>query len=242
MERFRAFAEFMRAGGPVNWVIAGLYVLTLAVFSERFIYFFRTRYNRAQIFRMIESGVSPFSDFCAASCAASSNDSRVAKRGPLMRMVLVFFKRREEPGPVLSEILDREAALIRAEMERGQTILSFIGTTAPLLGLLGTITGLINAFSQIEKQGSSVDISFLSGGIWEAMITTATGLITAICALSCGKWFEHLSASRLRDMTFAVSILSEQFRRDILDGAAVSSGEDAGEVAPEDGKQDKESA
>jgi biopolymer transport protein ExbB len=55
-----------------------------------------------------------------------------------------------------------------------------------------------------------VDISFLAGGIWEAMITTATGLVTAICALGCCKWFEHLSASRLEDMSFAVSILSQR--------------------------------
>jgi biopolymer transport protein ExbB len=141
-------------------------------------------------------------------------------------------------------------------MERGQTILSFIGTTAPLLGLLGTITGLMNAFSQIEKRGSSVDIAFLSGGIWEAMITTATGLVTAICAVSCCKWFEHLSASRLRDMSFAVSILGErirresfrgeEFHRDTLDGAEEPAGELAGgpaaKTAPKGGEQDKESA
>jgi biopolymer transport protein ExbB len=143
---------------------------------------------------------------------------------PPMRMAACFFKHRDEPGPVLSEILDREAAVIRGEMERGLGVLSFIGTVAPLLGLLGTITGLMNAFGQIEEQGSSVDIAFLSGGIWEAMITTATGLVTAICAVSCCKWFEHLAASRLNDMSFAVSILSEKIRRDILSDAEKPSG------------------
>jgi biopolymer transport protein ExbB len=53
-------------------------------------------------------------------------------------------------------------------------------------------------------------MAFLSGGIWEAMITTATGLVTAICAASCCKWFEHISASRLQDMSYAVSILGEK--------------------------------
>jgi hypothetical protein len=71
----------------------------------------------------------------------------------------------------------------------------------------------MNAFSQIEERGSSVDIAFLSGGIWEAMITTATGLVTAICSVSCCKWFEHLSTSRLEDMGCAVSILTEKTRR-----------------------------
>ncbi|MDR2245463.1 MAG: MotA/TolQ/ExbB proton channel family protein [Treponema sp.] len=236
MKRLLAFVEFMRTGGPVNWVIAGLYVLVLAVFSERIIYFFRTRYKKDRIFKTLESGASLFTDSGRPFLPGS------AKHSQPLRMAVSFFKHREEPVPVLSEILDREAAIIRGEMERGLGILSFIGTTAPLLGLLGTITGLMNAFSQIEERGSSVDIAFLSGGIWEAMITTATGLVTAICALSCCKWFEHLSASRLRDMSFAVSILSEKFRRDILTGAEGRSGETADKIPPRDREQDKESA
>ncbi|MDR2078577.1 MAG: MotA/TolQ/ExbB proton channel family protein [Treponema sp.] len=155
-------------------------------------------------------------------------------------MVAVFFKHQDEPGPVLSEILDREGAIIRGEMERGLGLLSFIGTVAPLLGLLGTITGLMNAFSQIAERGSSVDIAFLSGGIWEAMITTATGLVTAICALSCCKGFEHLSASRLQDMSFAVSLLSQHFRGDILTGPKETSGKPPAKTAPHN--RDKESA
>jgi biopolymer transport protein ExbB len=228
MKRFLAFAEFMHTGGPVNWVIAGLYILVLALFSERVIYFFRTRYKKGRIFRILfaNSGGPPFS-------------GREKHSQPL-RIAAVFFTRREEPGPVLSEILDREAVTIREEMERGLGVLSFIGTTAPLLGLLGTITGLMNAFNQIEARGSSVDIAFLSGGIWEAMITTATGLVTAICATSRCKWFEHLSASRLRDMSLVVSMLSEKFRRDILNAPAEGLG---GMIIPaaQDREQYKES-
>jgi biopolymer transport protein ExbB len=234
MERFLAFINFMHTGGPVNWVIAGFYVLVLAFFSERSIYFFRTRYKRDRIFKALESGASLFSGLFS--------DPGAAKRSQPLRMALCFLKHEREPGPVLSEILDREAAIIRGEMEWGLGVLSFTGTVAPLLGLLGTITGLMNAFSQIEKRGSSVDIAFLSGGIWEAMITTATGLITAICALSCCKWFEYLSASRLRDMSFVVSILSEKSRQDILTGPEKTAGKTAAETTPQTRAQDKESA
>jgi biopolymer transport protein ExbB len=158
-------------------------------------------------------------------------------------MAVCFLNHQRDPGPVLSETIDREAALIKGEMEKRLGILSFIGTIAPLLGLLGTITGLMNAFSQIEERGSSVDIAFLSGGIREAMITTATGLVTAICASSCCKWFEHLSASRLRDMSFAVSMLSEKFRQDILSGGPAEDGGKApAKTAPQRQEQDKESA
>jgi biopolymer transport protein ExbB len=236
MKRFLAFVEFMHTGGPVNWVIAGLYVAMLALFSERIIYFFRTRYRKDRVFRALESGAALFPDSGPPVFSGAAKDSQP------VRMARCFLKHQEEPGPVLSEILDREAATIRGEMERGLGVLSFTGTVAPLLGLLGTITGLMNAFSQIEKRGSSVDITFLSGGIWEAMITTATGLITAICALSCCKWFEHLAASRLQDMSFAVSILSEKIRRDMLTGAEETSGEAAAKPPVESRRQEKESA
>jgi biopolymer transport protein ExbB len=208
MERFPAFVRFMHTGGPINWVIAGLYVLVLAVFSERLVYFFRTRYRKDRFFRALESG--PFSDMGA-----------LALSGPLsqpLRMARCFLENQEEPEQVQSEILDREAARIQGEMDRGLGLLSFAGTIGPLLGLLGTITGLMNAFGQIERRGSSVDISFLAGGIWEAMITTATGLVTAICALGCCKWFEHLAASRLEDMSFAVSILNQKTHRRVSAG------------------------
>ncbi|MHB9292046.1 biopolymer transport protein ExbB [Hollandina sp. SP2] len=234
MKGFLAFIGFIHTGGPVNWIIAGLYVLVLALFSERVIYFFRTRYKKDMVFRTIESGTALSVD------AQGTLFSGPAKHSQPWRMAAVFFKHQDEPGPVLSEILDREGAIIRGEMERGLGLLSFIGTVAPLLGLLGTITGLMNAFSQIAEQGSAVDMAFLSGGIWEAMITTATGLVTAICALSCCKGFEHLSASRLQDMSFAVSLLSQHFRRDILTSPKETSGKTAAKTAPQ--TRDKESA
>lgn len=235
MKGFLAFVRFIHTGGPVNWLIAGLYVFVLALFSERCIYFFRTRYKKDRLFSTLESGAILSPDAKTSLFSGALNHSQ-----PL-QMAAVFFKHQDEPGPVLSEILDREGTRIRREMEQGLGLLSFIGTVAPLLGLLGTITGLMNAFSEIAERGSAVDIASLSGGIWEAMITTATGLVTAICALSCCKGFEHLMASRVQDMSFAVSVLSEHFRRDMLTGPKESSGK-ATAKAVQTREQNKESA
>jgi biopolymer transport protein ExbB len=131
-------------------------------------------------------------------------------------MAAVFLDNLEEEGPLLSERLDREGTAIRAEMERGQGILSFITAAAPLLGLLGTITGLMNVFSEIERRGAVADIAFLSGGIREAMITTASGLVTALFSSCCGRWFEYRAARRFQDMSLGISLLTDQFRRDLL--------------------------
>lgn len=69
--------------------------------------------------------------------------------------------------------------------------LEVIGNVAPLLGLLGTVIGMIAAFNQLEAAGSQVDPSVLSGGIWEALLTTAVGLVVAIPAVAILNFLER---------------------------------------------------
>lgn len=68
--------------------------------------------------------------------------------------------------------------------------LEVISNVAPLLGLLGTVMGMINAFSKLEDAGSRVDPAILAGGIWEALLTTAFGLIVAIPSLASFYWLD----------------------------------------------------
>ena len=79
----------------------------------------------------------------------------------------------------------------------GMRALELIAAVAPLLGLLGTVFGMIEAFRALEQAGSQVDPSLLSGGIWEALLTTAAGLSVAIPALAAFHWFDR-SLERLR--------------------------------------------
>ena len=68
------------------------------------------------------------------------------------------------------------------KLERGLGVLELITTIAPILGLTGTVTGMISTFQAIGEHGSRVDPSVLAGGIWEALITTAAGLLVALPA------------------------------------------------------------
>jgi biopolymer transport protein ExbB len=225
--KFAAAVAFMHSGGLVNWVIVALYLVALAVCSGRLVYFFRTRYSRRRFFDSLRP---------AAGNHPPETYPFLRRRGlpgQPERMAAVFLDNLEEEGPLLSERLDREGTVIRSEMEKGQGILSFITTAAPLLGLLGTITGLMNVFSEIEQRGAVADIAFLSGGIREAMITTASGLVTALFASCCGRWFEYRAARRFQDMGLGISLLTDQYRRDLLSLPAAGS---------EDRKQARESA
>jgi biopolymer transport protein ExbB len=70
-----------------------------------------------------------------------------------------------------------------AKLEKGLTIMATISGGAPMLGFLGTVTGLVRAFYEMANAGNNIDITLLSGGIYEAMITTVGGLIVGIIAM-----------------------------------------------------------
>ncbi len=88
-----------------------------------------------------------------------------------------------------AEISRVGSAEIRA-LESWLRALSSIAHLSPLLGLLGTVTGMIDAFMNLETAGSRIDPALLSGGIWEALLTTAFGLTVAIPAMAAFYYFE----------------------------------------------------
>ncbi|MBA3066678.1 MotA/TolQ/ExbB proton channel family protein [bacterium] len=93
-----------------------------------------------------------------------------------------------------SEKLEKRIVLMGSkQVRKWETNLRGLATIAnvtPLIGLLGTVTGMIKAFIKIQQLGGQVDASVLSGGIWEALLTTAAGLTVAIPALVAYHYFE----------------------------------------------------
>ncbi len=85
----------------------------------------------------------------------------------------------------------RRARLLLAQYEAYLKPLDVIATLAPLLGLFGTVLGMIEAFRAMEAAGSQVDPAILSGGIWQALLTTAAGLAVAIPVSIIHSWLER---------------------------------------------------
>lgn len=86
---------------------------------------------------------------------------------------------------------------IAAFLERRCALLATLGRVSPLLGLLGTIIGMIQTFAVVAQSRSGIDMELLADGIWQALITTATGLIIAIPAILCYRVFLSIDAERL---------------------------------------------
>ena len=104
---------------------------------------------------------------------------------------------REMPESHAREEITRIAKRELAEARSGLRAIELIALIAPLLGLLGTVLGMIAAFRTLQESGGAADPSDLAGGIWEALLTTAAGMAVAIPASIALTWFEGVT-DRLR--------------------------------------------
>ena len=194
-------------GGPLNWIIISMYFITLFVFVERLIFYIFTSCNQKKL----------LGDLSKITSEAQLDEIYTKiKNSCAGEMVLEFIQNQKKSPEILNESLDRKASLIQKKLMSRLNYLSLIAAVAPLCGLLGTVMGLMETFSVIEKSGNSAQMNSLAGGIWVAMITTATGLIVAIPCVILHKIFESMAEKKMDDMSIICSILKEQFRPDCL--------------------------
>ena len=83
----------------------------------------------------------------------------------------------------IRQVLENNAGLEIAALEKGLPVLSTISAVAPMIGFLGTVTGMVQAFWNMSQAGDNIDVTALSGGIYEAMVTTVGGLVVGIIAI-----------------------------------------------------------
>ncbi|TWJ11091.1 outer membrane transport energization protein ExbB [Bacteroides zoogleoformans] len=102
---------------------------------------------------------------------------------PAARMIEKGISRLGRPVNDVQAAIENVGNIEVAKLEKGMTIMATISGGAPMIGFLGTVTGMVKAFWQMANAGNNIDITMLSGGIYEAMITTVGGLIVGIIAM-----------------------------------------------------------
>nr|WP_200372051.1 MotA/TolQ/ExbB proton channel family protein [Rhodovibrio salinarum] len=102
-----------------------------------------------------------------------------------------FRRDRPDAGELQREEALRQAGVRLEALRSHLRVLDVIATLSPLLGLFGTVLGMIDAFQEMAAAGNQVDPSVLSGGIWEALMTTAVGLGVAIPATAAASWLDR---------------------------------------------------
>ncbi|RMH69803.1 MAG: MotA/TolQ/ExbB proton channel family protein [Gemmatimonadetes bacterium] len=105
------------------------------------------------------------------------------KQGPIATIVKAGLERHDRPREVIREAIENAGKTEIYMLERGLGTLATIAGIAPLLGFLGTVTGMIQAFMKIAELEGNVNPSILASGIWEALLTTAVGLAVGIPVL-----------------------------------------------------------
>lgn len=192
--------DLLAKGGVVVWILLAYSVVALALLVERFLRF-------ALLGR-------PPRDFEGRLLhALRGKETAVllqSLRGPEAAIVRGMLEAAAAGVKDLGRVASRIGSEELQRMERGFRTLGVLGNTAPLLGLFGTIIGMIKAFMVIEQAGGRVDAQALAGGIWEAMLTTGVGLAVAIPILLMLHVLEGMADRRAQAMRSCASVVLEQ--------------------------------
>lgn len=187
--------EFISKGGVLVVPILLCSMIALAVFVERLIRFSRLRLEGEGLVEKVARYIAEGSDDKAYAAAGDSNT-------PMGRVLMHGIEVKQGDLDTLETVLVHAAEEEVRGLSRYLQTLATIGNITPLLGLLGTVIGMIKAFMVIQQMGGKVNAAVLAGGIWEAMLTTALGLSVALpCMLAHSYLLSRVDGyeSRLQD-------------------------------------------
>ena len=201
-----SFSEIFLTGGPVMYILLALSVLATATILLKFYQFQHVGLNRKN---KLKQGFSSWknNDKANAVQVLSSTNHPIAV---VCRYAMTELKNPQVDMPKVREEVARIGNHQINSLNKGNWLLELIAMVSPLIGLYGTVLGMIQAFKALELAGNQVNPAILSGGIWVALLTTAAGLAVAIPVLMIFKWIERNIAQTGEEMEDYVTQLFTQ--------------------------------
>ena len=177
--------DALSVGGPALWVIFGISIVLVTVGLWKFWHLIKLgAWNKKQADEILklwlEKKVEPV------------NANRQNIRAKILGQTILAISDKNYNNEMVREECVRLANNDLNEARRGLRIIDLIVTIAPLVGLLGTVLGMIEAFQALQDSGAQADPSALAGGIWEALLTTAAGMGIAIPASILLSWYDSV--------------------------------------------------
>ena len=213
--------QFVEAGGPVVVILLVMSVLALAIILVKLWQFGRLGIGSA----------NPRARAAASLYREGRTEEALGRlaqqRNPAAQLLALAIggrQRADLPEASLREELARLGGEQLESLRGGLRALEVIGGLAPLLGLFGTVLGMIAAFRAMEQAGSQVDPSILSGGIWEALLTTAVGLAVAIPTVAVHNWLERRVERQAQEME---SLITQVFTQNLTGPSRAAHGPEA---------------
>ncbi|WP_100637017.1 MotA/TolQ/ExbB proton channel family protein [Marinomonas sp. ef1] len=193
--------DFLQVGGPVVWILMVFSVVALTIVLLKLWQFSSLR---AESLKTSNLALDQWRNEENGEKALEILDEKRpidALVGYTMRALLAT----NTQADLIREEVERRAMNQLNQLRSYLRPLEIIATLSPLLGLLGTVLGMITAFQQMEGAGNQVDPSVLSGGIWQALLTTAVGLAVAIPVVTLHSWLERKVERIAHNMNDAVT-------------------------------------
>jgi biopolymer transport protein ExbB len=180
-------------GGMIMWPILLCSVVGLAIIIDRFIVLRKARIN-VPAFLVRIRGLIKRNDIEGAISHC------MEEKSPIANIVKKGLKKYRYGHARVKEAIENAGKQEVGRLEKGLMILASVSGIAPLLGFLGTVTGMISAFMTIQDLQGAASPSDLAGGIWEALVTTAFGLMVGIPALAFYNYFLSKIKKLIDDM------------------------------------------
>lgn len=197
-------ANYFEQGGPMMWPLLIFSIVGLALTVERFIALRKARINVNEFLAKIRK---------ALMVNRSQRDAiRICEQyqGPVASILKAALLKFGQPKEDIEKTIENAALFEMGRLERGLNVLATTANVAPLLGFLGTVTGMINSFDALAKQGLT-NPGAVAAGISEALITTAAGLFIAIPIQIAYNYFATRINRFVRDIETSTNMLLETF-------------------------------
>jgi biopolymer transport protein ExbB len=167
--------EWINSGGPVMWLILACALIALTVFLERFFHLHRAQIKIDDFLNGITTNLLHGNDLEAVSICDQTP-------GPAAHLVRTALLHRDDPKDELIKAVQQAGIQEIPRLERHMNLLITLAQVLPMLGLLGTVLGLLQILAALQAGSPLAEIGELSGGLWTALLTTAAGLSAGIPA------------------------------------------------------------
>ena len=165
--------DLISKGGPLVWLLLGCLTFSGAIFLERLAYYHRASMNVGEFLGGL-GGLIRRKNF------AEALQECIATRVPAGRVIHAALLRHNVPREQLKEIVQEAGQLEVPRLERFLSILNAIAHSAPLLGLLGTMVGLLDSFTNLSAAQGIASTSEVARGLYQSLVTAALGIVVAV--------------------------------------------------------------
>ena len=187
-------------GGPLMWILLALSILAIYLIGRKW----WTIKNASKIDPHFMQDIR---DYVSEGKIKSAITLCQKYDNPVARMIETGINRIGRPMADIQSAIENIGNVEVARLEKGLPLLATIAGGAPMIGFLGTVMGMVQAFFNMSKAGNNIDITLLSGGIYTAMLTTVGGLIVGIIAYFGYNWL----TSQVSDLVYKMESSTMEF-------------------------------